>query len=149
MAGGPPVTSDTGREPAEAGFQRVPEPLPDGVLPHLPQILRGELVPSHRTAGVALRSGSQAVLARAVGWPAHIRPTGRPVTGNGRLEGRKRGRRCACRAGMMTAGEGVAAIRANWLMLTPGLIFGTVLALICYRMPGSRASAHRHRRDGR
>jgi hypothetical protein len=93
MARGPPVTSDTGREPAEAGFRRIPESLPGGVLPHLPQMLRGGLAPASRTAG--------------------------------------------------------AATMANWLMLTPGLNFGTVLALVCYRMPRSRTSAHRHRRDGR
>jgi hypothetical protein len=60
-------------------------------------------------------------------------------------------RRCAAlgSAGMMTAGEGVAAIMANWLMLTPWLIFGAVLAVICYRMLRSHTSAHRHRRDGR
>jgi hypothetical protein len=50
---------------------------------------------------------------------------------------------------MMAAGGGVAPIMANWLVLTPWLIFGAVLAVICYRMLRSRASAHRHRRDGR
>ncbi len=45
---------DTGREPAEGRFQCVPEPLPGGVLPHLPQILRGELArPASAMAGGA------------------------------------------------------------------------------------------------
>jgi len=48
---------------------------------------------------------------------------------------------------MTAAREGVAAIMANWLVLTPWLIFGAVLAVICYRMLRSRTSAHRHRRD--
>jgi hypothetical protein len=50
---------------------------------------------------------------------------------------------------MMTAGEGVAAIMAIWLMLTPWLIFGAILAVICYRMLRSRTSARRRRRDER
>lgn len=51
--------------------------------------------------------------------------------------------------GFCQSGEGVGAIMANWLMLTPWLIFGTVLAVICYRMLRSHTSAHRHRQDGR
>lgn len=74
MARGPPVTPDTGREPAEAGFQRVPEPLPGGVLPHLPQILRGELVPGQQDGwgGAALGEpgGARARVGLARQYPA-------------------------------------------------------------------------------
>jgi hypothetical protein len=129
---------------------------------------------------VALRPGSQAVPPPALGRPAIIRPKGRPVAGNGRLEGRMRDRRApplpagaarhtvpashshhsgstlpprrraalCLRCGMRAAGEGVAAIMANLVVLAPWLIFGAVLAVICYRMLRSRTSAHRHRRGG-
>src|SRR5258705_6966997 len=60
-----------------------------------------------------------------------------------------RGAALFLRGGMRAAGEGVAAIMANWLWLTPWLIFGAVLAVICYRMLRSHTSAHRRRRDDR
>ena len=128
--------------PRAAAGRRPPTPAPD-----TPRGTRAR--PAGRLGWRCPRGARRCSRARWAGPPISGRRGGRILAGNGRLEGRRRGRRCACRAGMMTAGEGVAATIANWLMLIPGLIFGTVPALICYRMPGSRASAHRHRPDGR
>jgi hypothetical protein len=51
--------------------------------------------------------------------------------------------------GPLGAAKGVVAITANLLVLTPWLIFGAGLAVVCYRLLSRRASSHRRRRDDR
>lgn len=45
--------------------------------------------------------------------------------------------------------QGVTAITADLLVLTPWVIFGGALAVICYRLVSRHRSRHRHDRDGR
>jgi hypothetical protein len=55
----------------------------------------------------------------------------------------------ACYQGHREQAKGVVAITANLLVLTPWLIFGAGLAVICYRLLSRRTFTRRHRRDDR